>query len=137
MNRANGVTNNTMRRIEKRQATMVQRVNAGFSVMQRGMVTAFAGVAALRGAQVLIDASTRIENGLKVAGLAGEQLTKVYDALYDSAQRNAAPLEALTELYGRAALVQKELGVSTEELLGFTDNIAVALRVSGKSASES
>src|SRR5690606_18702903 len=34
-------------------------------------------------------------------------------------------------------LVQKELGISGEELLGFTDKIAVALRVSGKSAAES
>jgi len=85
----------------------------------------------------LSDAATRVDNALKVAGLSGAELEGVYDRLRDSAIRNAAPLEALVGLYGRAATVQKELGVSGEELLSFTDNIAVALRVSGKSATES
>src|SRR5690606_8444204 len=40
----------------------------------------------------------------------------------------------LVTLYGRAALVQKELGVSTEELLGFTNNVSLALRVAGSDA---
>lgn len=84
----------------------------------------------------LLDSSTRISNSLKVAGLAGADLTAVYDRLYASAQKNAAPLESLVDLYSRVSLVQNELGVSTEQLLGFTDNIALALRVSGKSASE-
>lgn len=52
-------------------------------------------------------------------------------------QRNAAPLEALVTLYGRASLVQKDLGASTADLLKFTDGIAVALRASGSSAEES
>ncbi|SKA26310.1 tape measure protein [Consotaella salsifontis] len=77
-----------------------------------------------------------IQNALKVAGLEGEKLTEVYDRLRDSAQKNAAPLSALVELYGRASQVQNELGVSSEELLSFTDHVALALRVSGKSASE-
>jgi tape measure domain-containing protein len=85
----------------------------------------------------LSDAATRVDNALKVAGLSGAELEGVYDRLRDSALRNAAPLEALVGLYGRAAIVQKELGVSGEELLSFTDNIAIALRVSGKSATES
>src|SRR5690606_13726379 len=77
------------------------------------------------------------ENSLKVAGLSGQELTRVYDRLFASAQRNAAPVESLVELYSRASLVQKELGVSTEELIDFTDRVALALRVSGKSAAES
>lgn len=134
MNKALGQTNNTARRIESRFAAMSNRVNSGFTGLQRGIAAAFASVAALRGAQQLIDASTRIENSLKVAGLAGEELKRVYDGLYQSAQRNAAPLESLTTLFGRAAIVQKELGVSTQELLGFTDNVALALRVAGTDA---
>ncbi len=107
------------------------------------MRTAYAGLAGLITGTVittfvkLADANTRVENSLKVAGLAGAELERVYDRLFESAQRNAAPIEALTELYGRASQVQKELNITTEELLGFTDKIAVALRVSGKSASES
>jgi tape measure domain-containing protein len=134
MQKAVAATNSSMQKIERRNASMIQRVHSGFSGLQRGIATAFAGAAALRGAQQLIDASTRIENSLKVAGLAGEDLTQVYDALFESAQRNAAPLESLVSLYGRATLVQNELGASTEELLGFTDNVALALRVAGTDA---
>lgn len=100
----------------------------------RSTFAVFAGGVTLAGAQQLVDASTRITNALKVAGLSGIQLSGVYDRLFDSAQRNAAPLESLVTLYGRASIVQKELGVSTEELLGFTDNVALALRVAGTDA---
>lgn len=90
-----------------------------------------------RQVQLFLDAATRIQNSLKVAGLSGEELERVYGKLFESAQRNAAPLETLAQLYGRAALAQKELGASTDELLNFTEKVAVALRVSGKSAEES
>lgn len=139
MQRAVGQTTQTARQIERRfeqtAKTLDQRFSAAGSAMSMGLAKAFAGVAALRGAQQLIDTSTRIENSLKVAGLAGENLARVYDSLFASAQRNAAPLESLVTLYGRAAIVQKELGVSTQELLSFTDNVAVALRVAGTDAS--
>lgn len=134
MNKALGVTNNTMQRIEKRQQTAMQKINAGWSDMQRNIATAFAVAASARGVVTLIDTATRIENSLKVAGLAGEELTRVYDALYVSAQKNAAPLESLAQLYGRVVLVQKELGASTEDMLRFTDNVAMALRVAGTDA---
>lgn len=98
---------------------------------------AFGAAIAVNEARKLIDTATRIDNALKVAGLSGEQLKTVYDALFASAQKNAAPLESLVQLYGRVSMVQKELGASTQEMLKFTDNVAVALRVSGKSAAES
>lgn len=134
LNKANGVANRRAKAIESRFTAMNKRVSATFAGLGKGAIGVFAGAASLRGAQQLIDASTRIDNALKVAGLSGEELSKVYSRLFDSAQRNAAPLESLVTLYGRAAIVQKELGVSTEELLGFTNNVAIALRVAGTDA---
>lgn len=136
MNKALGITNNTMNRIERRQMSAVQRMNAGWSGMQRGIATAFASAAALRGAQQLVDASTRIENSLKVVGLSGDELEAVYKRLFASAQRNMAPIETLTTLYSRLGLAQKELGVTNDELLNFTDKVALALRVQGTTAQE-
>jgi len=130
MNRALGITNQRAKQIESRFAGMNRSINSQFARIGG----AFAGAVSLRGAQQLIDASTRIDNALKVAGLSGDELTRVYDRLFASAQKNAAPLESLVTLYGRAAIVQKELGVSTEELLGFTNNVALALRVAGTDA---
>lgn len=135
--RANRQANRRARSIETRFERMNKRLSASAGRAAGAIAAAFAGAVTLRGAQRLIDASTRIDNALKVAGLSGQQLSEVYDNLFSSAQRNAAPLEALVELYSRAALVQGELNISTEELLGFTDRVAVALRVSGKSAAES
>jgi tape measure domain-containing protein len=133
MARAAGITDKQMRAIEKRTQKSMGVVGENMALAAK----AFVGGAALKGAQTLIDTSTRIDNALKVAGVSGEQLNQVYAALYESAQKNAAPLESLVQLYGRASLVQKELGISSQELLKFTDNVAVALRVSGKSAQES
>lgn len=136
MGQALGLTTKTFSDIERRQETMKQRLSNGYAGLQRGIVAAFAGAAAIRGATALIDASTRIENSLKVVGLEGESLTKVYDRLFQSAQRNMAPLETLTTLYSRLGLAQKELGVSNEQLLSFTDHVALALRVQGTTADE-
>lgn len=133
MARASGVTNSRMREIERRTTKSASVVAQSFGRL--GAV--FVGGAALKGAQSLIDVSTRIDNALKVAGLSGDQLKTVYEALFVSAQKNAAPLESLVQLYGRVSMVQKDLGASTQEMLKFTDNVAVALRVSGKSAAES
>lgn len=133
MAKANGIASSRARQIESRFEKLNANMRGSFSRLGGYLVAGFSANAAKQ----LIDTSTRIENSLKVAGLEGEALIAVYDKLFASAQKNAAPIEALVDLYGRASLVQKELGVTTAELLGFTDKVAVALRVSGKSASES
>ncbi|RWB08989.1 MAG: hypothetical protein EOQ39_03570 [Mesorhizobium sp.] len=117
-------------RLDVTMARASARVNANLKNIGAGFLAGFS----VQGAQRLIDQATRIQNALKVAGLSGDDLTKVYDRLFESAQRNAAPLESLVQLYSRAALQQKELGVSSEQLLTFTDNVALALRVAGTDA---
>lgn len=131
--RAYGQTNNGMRRIEQRVSKMSGGVERAFGKAFGAFSAGFAAKAAVN----LVDASIKIENALKIAGLQGEELQKVYNQLFASAQRNAAPLEALATLYGRVAQVQKELGIDTERLAKFTDNVAIALRVSGRTAEES
>lgn len=133
--RAVSTTDTSFRKIETRGKQMESRLaKLGAGVTGKGLLGIFAAGASVRGAQQLIDTATRIDNSLKVAGLSGDELARVYDRLFASAQRNAAPLESLVTLYGRASLVQNELKVSTEELLGFTDNVALALRVAGTDA---
>jgi tape measure domain-containing protein len=117
-----------------RMTTAARTASAGINGALSGVAGAFIGAQALRGSVQLIDAATAIGNSLRVAGLEGEELTRVYDRLFLSAQKNAAPIQSLAQLYGRVAIVQNELGVSTEELLGLTDNVAKALRVAGTDA---
>lgn len=111
----------------------VQNFAAGF-----GVIGGAAGAAlATRAVIEYGDAWTRTQNQLKVAGLEGENLDTTMGRLFQSAQRNAAPLEALVTLYGRATLVQTELNASSKEMLLFTDRVAEGLRISGRSVEES
>lgn len=133
MAKAVGVANAKSRQIEKRFQTM----NAGVSSGLARLGIAFAGAFAANEFRQFADAASRISNSLKIAGLSGEELESVYDSLKASALENAAPLETLVELYSRVSLAQKELGVSSTELEAFSKNIAVALRVGGRTAQES
>lgn len=144
LQKAYGQTDRQFTRIERRGKAMearLQAVGAGlgrsFVGFGRGMVAALAAGFTVGKIKQFSDAATSIDNALKVAGLSGENLEKVYGALRDSATRNAAPIETLVELYSRAAMASDNLGASQGDLVKFADNVAKALRVSGKSATES
>lgn len=134
MRKAQAATVSSTRGIERQFAVMQGRVGAGFSKLSRAYAGIFATAAAARGSQQLVDAATNIDNALKVAGLSGEALNNTYEKLFQSAQKNAAPLEALVTLYSRISTSAKELGASQEEILKFTDTVALSLRASGSSA---
>lgn len=137
LDKALGNTDRKFSAIERRGKQLENRFAAIGGNIGRTFAASLAAGVSLRGAQQLIDSATRIETQLKVAGLEGENLKTVFDQLYASAQRNVAPLETLVTLFGRASLVQQELGVTQQELIGFTDKVALALRVSGTSAEAS
>lgn len=134
--RARGETNKQARAIESRFASMNKRLAAGYSGIAASASKAFALIGGAQGFRQLSDSGTRITNSLKVAGLAGEELESVYQKLFTAAQKNAAPLETLVQLYGRVSLVQNELGVSSDEIISLSSNVALALRASGQSSQE-
>lgn len=136
LNKAMGVTNKRARAMESRFTKMNRNISSGFGDVSLGIAKAFAVIGGARGFQTLLDSSTKIDNALKVAGLSGTELEAVYTRLRDSAIANAAPLEDLVQLYSRVALVQKELGVSSNDITSMVDSVGVALRVSGKSSQE-
>ncbi|TIX80384.1 MAG: phage tail tape measure protein, partial [Mesorhizobium sp.] len=123
-------------RLESSLKTASDRVNASFKNFGAGMLSGIVAGLSVDKLKSLLDGATQITNALKVAGLAGADLTKVYDRLYQSAQRNAAPLQSLVTLYSRVSGAQKELGVSSEEILTLTDNVAKSVRLTGGSAAE-
>ncbi|WP_296038235.1 tape measure protein [uncultured Agrobacterium sp.] len=134
-----GATRNAERnfkRVETSSARMQARLNSTYSGIAANAAKAFALIGGAQGFRQLSDSGTRITNSLKVAGLAGEELEGVYQKLFAAAQKNAAPLETLVQLYGRVSLVQKELGVSSDEIISLSSNVALALRASGQSSQE-
>jgi tape measure domain-containing protein len=137
LNRANGIADKRARAIETRFARMSKSIEGSFSKLGAGAGRAFALIGGVAGLKSLTDSATKIDNALKVTGLSGEELTKVYDKLFESAQKNSAPLEGLVTLYSRVALAQKDLGVTSEQIVSLTDNVGKALLLSGSSAAES
>lgn len=140
MQKAQGVTNSQARAIENRYRAMDKRLGAIGQSAARSLVAPLSGVAAALSVKEVIayaDAWTSAKNSLAVAGVVGKEQASALDELFKSAQRNAAPIGALADLYGRAAQAQSELGASSQDLSRFSDGVAVALRVSGKTATES
>lgn len=137
LNRANGIADKRARSIETRFAKMAKTLNSSVSSLATKFGVAIGGALSVKSINDFLDSFTKIQNSLKVAGLSGAELTSVYDKLYASAQRNAAPIESLATLYGRVAINQKELGVSSEQVVGLTDTVAKALKAQGSTAEES
>jgi tape measure domain-containing protein len=134
--KANGIAGRQARAIENRFRTMNRNVDKLMSSTARGLVAPLTGIAAALSVREVLqyaDAWTKAKNSLAVAGVTGRQQKQVMDALFASAQRNAAPIGVLTSLYGKAALSAKVLGASQDDLIRFSDGIAVALRASGTS----
>ncbi|NTI41609.1 tape measure protein [Rhizobium rhizogenes] len=130
------------RKMESDMLRSTTRINqamaqTGSNIGSFGKAFAVLGsAAALKAFQSLADSATNITNALKVAGLSGDDLTRTLNQLYAVALRNHAPIESLAQLYSRVSISQKELGISSDQLVGFTDLVGKALRVSGTSATE-
>lgn len=139
LNRSRGVTEAALRDVERSVSASTGRIEAAMSRVGSSIRLGIAGALAsisVGNLTQLSDSFTKIQNQLKVGGLQGDQLTKTYQALFDIAQKQGAPLEELATLYGRASSAQKELNASSDELLRFTNATALALRVGGTSAQE-
>lgn len=143
MARAKKVANDNLAGIEKRAQAMAPRLQAALTRASSGLAGTFAKVLAVGGVGLgareviaFADAWTRANNALKVAGLSGEDLKGTLSQLFDAAQRQGAPLEALVTLYGRASQSANELGASNGDLIRFSEDVAIALRVAGTSSQE-
>lgn len=134
LRKAQSVTNRQMGALQKKAVASSAAIAGAFIKTGAQIAGAFFASEVVRNFGQLSDAATRITNSLKVAGLSGSELQRVYESLNRSALANGAPIEALATLYGKAAQAQKELGASTEDLTGFASNVALALRVAGTDA---
>jgi tape measure domain-containing protein len=127
-----------MARTQKFEAAF-GRIDRGFANFGKSLLPSLGAItAALSAREVLAyaDAWTSAKNSLAVAGVTGQRQAKILDDLYRSAQANATPLSAISDLYGKAAQASDSLGASQEDLLKFSDGVAVALRVAGTSAGQ-
>jgi len=100
----------------------------------RSMLAVAGGIAGVGAISKAADAFTSLTNAIKVTGAEGAALDYTQQRLFKSANQNGVEIDALGQLYSRAALAGKELGVSQESLLEFVDGVTAALRVQGGSS---
>ncbi|MBD0416502.1 tape measure protein [Oryzicola mucosus] len=134
-----GVNSKSARQVEATWRATNQRLNSVGKSMARSLVVPLTGVAAAMSVREVLnyaDAWTGAKNSLAVAGVTGTKQADILDRLYQSAQKNAAPISALAGLYGKAAQASDNLQASQSDLLKFSDGVATSLRVEGKSAAQ-
>ncbi|MEH6727445.1 MAG: tape measure protein, partial [Hyphomicrobiales bacterium] len=120
-----------------RSAGRLDKAMASATLAVKRLVGAYAALELGKGIVRSIDQFTRLENSLRVAGLEGEALNEKLNELFEAADRQVQPVDALVQLYSRLSMAQQDLGASTAEITQFTEDIAKALRVQGSSAAES
>ena len=105
----------------------------------RFLMTALAGLGAAFGAREILrqaDTYTLLTNRLKLVTSSAENLSRINEELYQSAQRTRTSYEATVDLYSRVARNADALGLSQQELLDITETVNQAIRVSGGTAME-
>lgn len=128
-----------LRRFDRAMLTVRGGTIGATAAMTRlGAVAASLGAGSLGVAGVIrfADSFTRLKNQLKLSGLEGEKLESTLSGLFAIAQKNGVAIEPLATLYGRLAQAQKELGASGQELVRFTEGVALSLRVQGSDATQ-
>lgn len=137
LQKVHGVSTKTARLVESTWLSTNKRLDNIGRSMAQSLAAPLLGIGAALSVDSVAkyaDAWTSAKNSLSVAGVVGEKQIDVLDQLYKSAQNNSAPLNAMADLFGKAAQAGDNLGASQADLLKFSDGVGVALRVEGKSA---
>lgn len=82
----------------------------------------------------MADTWTNLEGRLKLVTASSEELYRTQQALFASSNANRVGLESTIELYAKMARNQKELNVTTQDMIGLVDTIGKTLVISGGSA---
>lgn len=90
----------------------------------------------LRELSQMADTYTLITNRLRLVTSGTQNLADINDRLFATAQRTRTSYEATVDLYARVARNAGALGLSQERLLGITETVNQAIRVSGGTAQE-
>lgn len=108
------------------------------AISTRSVLTGlFAGLGTaqlVRGFLDLSNASTTIDNRLKLVTDSSEQLEESFDRIREISTRTRSPLEENVALYQKVAQSQKELGASNEQLYQFVEAVGTALAIQGGAA---
>jgi len=103
-------------------------IRNAFAVIGVGLLVRELGQAA--------DAFTNVQNRIRTVVEGEAALAEVTSELFDIANRTRLAFDATAEVYARTALAAKDLGISQEQTLRFTESLNQAVTLSGAAAEE-
>lgn len=112
-----------------------QTSQGSLKLLQRSLGFLSAG-AVIGGLVKLADSFTNIQNRIKTVTTGTAQLNAVTQQLFEIANRTRSSYEGTAEVYARTALAVKELGISQQQTLQFSESLNQAVILSGASAQE-
>ena len=83
-----------------------------------------------------IDSWTLMGNKLRQVATDAQNLVANQNAVYESAQRTRSGMDEIATLYTRTSNATKTLGLSQKEVMGLTEEVAMAMKLSGSSVQE-
>lgn len=119
--------------------TGVERKVGKISSTLGGLRNIFFGVFGGLGIRELAGAADSVQllgDRIKVFTGSSEEAEKALNTLFDAANATNTSVDSLAETFNRIAIATKELGLSTEELIGFTATLQNTFRLSGASTAE-
>lgn len=124
-----------LNRVDAAGDRVAASLNQAFGIL--GVIGGTAGLAqAGRGLVDFLDTFTSIQNRLKTVTNSTQELTSATDALFAIAQKTRSSFQATAELYTRVGLAARDLGISQQQTLAFTESLNQAVILSGASATE-
>lgn len=119
-----------------RTATNVQRSFSGFTRGLSGLATLGVGFYQLTQVFDRLSAIQTVNNQLKTVASSVGELNTMQTALLETANEARASYEATVTLYTRLTRATETLGLSQQELLQITENVAKGLAIGGANAKE-
>jgi tape measure domain-containing protein len=154
LRRAQGLTNQTATRIEKRFSDMERKIEGSMSnvgsKLAQGVGRAFnmagvgvgavggiaAGVMGAREIIAMADAWTNMQNKLSAAGTSSVDMARIQQQIVDIAIASRSPLEGVATLYTRIQAAAVNLGATSQDVAVATQAVAQALKMYGATGSE-
>ena len=93
-------------------------------------------IAAARQVGIFADSLTNVQNRIRLVTKNTAQLNAVTKQLFDISARTRTGFQATATIFSRTALAVKDLGLSLNETLGFTEALNQAIVLSGVKAQE-
>ena len=111
------------------------RATRGVFLLQRALFV-LGGFGIARALQQQADLLTNVENRLRLTTSSTKNLEAVQSQLFRVARQSRTSFESVAEVYSRTALSVRQLGISQQETIRFTESLSKAAILSGASTRE-